>query len=175
MVLTEHELSNSILYSDAVDAEISEYLKDPDLYPPFEIDKYLAGNCDMFAIAVSILYGLRIHVIMEPRLVSASIAQGLVHAYCCFPNSTTCVIDAKGVRPLLDIHNEYRVNPECWTEEITVDSLHKFIFPDTPINARFLDETCIFVKRHYEPMILNMRNRQHENNKISNPDHRLLV
>ena len=62
---------------------ITDYLKDPGCNPPPEIEKYLNGDCDIFAIAASRIFNWKIGVITEERLLNGlTIGKGLIHAFC---------------------------------------------------------------------------------------------
>lgn len=74
------------------DTLIKKYLKNPHGRPPREIEKYLSGYCDQFAIATSYYFNLKLGAILEPRAIVEGnkliYKNGIDHAFC-FINSKT--------------------------------------------------------------------------------------
>lgn len=84
-------------------------------------DLYLHGNCHIFAIAVSEMFGFQICCFLEPRLIEGSdgssvCMDGLVHAYCVVDDDNELIFDALGVHSAHDLENEYHLHEDVHLE-----------------------------------------------------------
>ena len=131
---------------------IEEYLMDPGSHPPFEIDIYLNGDCDLFATAVHRLTGWQIAVIVEPRTIAKGHDErlGLVHAFCIKDDNLSQIFDAKGWRDANSLNKEYMLHNECSVQFMTEDELFSLVDPIQSLNERRLMETIEFVQRYYK-------------------------
>ena len=92
---------------------IKEYLKDPWCNAPKEIEQYLNGSCEIFAIAARRLFKWDIFVITEERLINGlGIATGLVHAFTIPSTNPNDIFDAKGIRDSNLLTNEYNLHDD---------------------------------------------------------------
>lgn len=106
-----HELGNSF-----DEQELSDYLEDPWITnAPSVIERYLHGECDKFAIALSKLTGFPMYAFFEERLLTGKegmrVGQGLVHVFVS-ANDCTTAIDVKGERPLGHVLQEYGLSAQ---------------------------------------------------------------
>lgn len=153
---------------------IREYLEDPGCHTPSEIDIYLNGDCDLFAIAVSRMTGWSIGIIVEPRLVIES-AQvqiipsdgslpnndkpakhtqlGLVHAFCYNDEKQDMIFDAKGWRDANSLNKEYALHADCSVHLVTEHEVINLVHPIQPLNKTRLMETITFIQRYYTGLI----------------------
>ncbi len=135
--------------------EIQEYLLDPDCHPPSDIEVYLRGQCDVFAIAVNELTKLDICIITEPRQIANEaqngyyVAECLVHAFCLHPEESGKIFDAKGWRKSTELQNEYPLHSKCSVKIVSKDELIQFVYRDQEFDQVRLHETIHFVMRYY--------------------------
>lgn len=139
---------------------IKDYLEDPCCNPPTEIDKYLNGNCEIFAVAGNRILGWNIVAITEIRLVDGlTFERCLVHAFLIPPNHKFSIFDAKGIRCYKQLNKEYpldsNVSLESITEKELIDLVHfpkdikyrKISYEEIEIEIK---EAEIFIKTYYK-------------------------
>lgn len=136
--------------------QIAQYLKDPGRQHPYPIDRYLNGQCDMFAMAVSSLTGLTICIYTEERRDKKTVIEGLVHAFCVDNKNIGRVFDAKGWRSITDIDMEYGVSERISHRIVSIEECYGVVYPfakgfdkEHPILRRSID----FVKRYYSDQL----------------------
>lgn len=160
-----------ILFMRGFMETIEEYLMDPGCHPPFEIDIYLNGDCDLFAAAVHRLTGWQIGVIVEPRLITTphvsmvtphngekplnkveptQISAGLVHAFCVNNTKLDQIFDAKGWRDANSLNKEYRLHDKCSVQFMSEEELFSLVQPIQTLNECRLMETIAFVQKYYK-------------------------
>ncbi len=138
---------------------IQEYLLDPGVHAPPEIERFLNGDCDLFAIAVQRLTGWNIVSIIEPRLITwdgLSVRPnqiGLVHAVCIKDRYINSVFDAKGWRDYSAMAREYKNHMDCYVREMTEHELHSLVYPNQPIDEDEVRKTMIFVEQYYRQFL----------------------
>ncbi len=137
--------------------KIREYLKDPWTHAPKEIEFYLHGACESFAIATHRLTGWEIVGIIEPRVVAINKdfiqAYGLVHAFCTHESKQGQVFDAKGWRNANDLNKEYPLNPGCIVRFFSQEKLNELVNPNSLINEDNITKATHFIRRHYIPFL----------------------
>ena len=135
---------------DFTEITIQEYLQDPGVHAPPEIERYLYGQCHMFAIALNRLSGLPIMVITEPRFTSTEgvYITGLVHAMCFKEGDVSRVFDAKGWRSIKDIEDSYYVHPDCTWRVVTAMGCEEIVSAIVPLEEEFFEQTLEFIKKH---------------------------
>lgn len=121
-----------------------------------EKDKYLHGECELFAIALYLIYPVDIYAIYEIRsiLENGELKQrkGLVHAYC-YSNRNNMFIDARGIISIEDIEDEYLIDEmSCVSiEKITnISDLLIFIHGESTSSAinKITEETVPYIKEN---------------------------
>lgn len=136
--------------------KIRHYLKDPYLNPPSDIDYYLNGNCDIFAVALSLIYPLDVYAIYQPiRITGKGNCQqiGLVHAYC-YNERTGIYVDARGITNYERIKSAYGIT---YSSDITLNKIkdvHAFlnyINPDYKVDE--IRKAVIFIEKYYSEIL----------------------
>ena len=103
------------------------------MYIVTDTEKYLNGNCNIFAVALSKITNMKIGVFIEDRVCNYKVYDGLVHAFCF--NGTlsddSFVVDAAGSRPLKEIINEYNITENIRFKIVTSDEVLDFGYTTT--------------------------------------------
>lgn len=114
---------------------ISKYLEDPGCNPPKEIEKYLNGSCEIFAIAANRIFNWDIKIITEIRMLNGLVlGKALIHAFLILPDNSGNIFDAKGIRPYLKLEDDYflhqYISDEIISDKDLIELVHKPSDPD---------------------------------------------
>jgi len=114
-----------------------------------QADKYLNGECHLFAIAIARLTNWKIGAITEPRAVFRDSGilslKGLNHAFCYSPDFPDWCFDALGWRRYQDVVEEYPLHPDCRLEELTQTQLFEIVYPGEEVCESDLNEVNSFI------------------------------
>lgn len=157
---------------------IQEYLLDPCCNPPPEVERFLHGDCHLFTIAVHRLTGWQILAITEPRFVipdtepnvthheqppkpknenpPRTVEPGLVHAFCCPSLSDNKIFDAKAVRSLQVMMQDYTPHPAFGMGCYSPTELYNIVHPGKAIDEIEMAEAMMFVRLYYAPLFKNV-------------------
>lgn len=140
---------------------ISEYLLDPSLNPPKEIEYYLNGNCDIFSIAANEVFGWDIYSILENRFLTdiGFVGVGLIHSFNCSSDKVDKIFDAKGIRSVDEINEEYLLPIDAWIAQVTKEELISIVHNTAhnlqePFSRKTIDEminvAAKFIEKYYK-------------------------
>lgn len=132
---------------------IKKYLEDPCHRPPPEIDSYLNGNCDLFAIAANRIFSWDITAITETRLLNGLyLGKGLIHAFNKIDKQSSNIFDAKGIRDMKLLSDEYYLHSEIEYLNINEKDLIDLVYK-TKITSEIetsIASAMIFIERYYK-------------------------
>lgn len=132
---------------------IKKYLEDPCYRPPPEIDSYLNGNCDLFAIAANRIFSWDIVAITETRLLNGLyLGKGLIHAFNKIDKHSSNIFDAKGIRNIKLLSDEYFLHPEIEYLNTNEKDLINLVYKTKITNEIEISITSamIFIERYYK-------------------------
>lgn len=135
---------------------IKEYLLDPSCHPPEEVETYLRGECDIFAIAFNCLTGFQICGITEPRHIyireknEYEVFDCLVHAFCLDPENKDRIFDAKGWRDVNLLKEEYPLHNKCSVKFFSESELIDLVYKDLPFDIMRMKQTIKFIEDNYQ-------------------------
>lgn len=129
---------------------VRDYLRDPGVHAPSEVERYLHGECHIFAIALFRLTALPILTITEPRFSYSDgrYIEGLVHAVCYDPSIPDLILDAKGWRDITHLKDEYYIHEECSYRTVDDTGCERLVCIREPLNPQAVQNTIDFIQKH---------------------------